>query len=594
LNSDANKRGTISFVTDVLKEGWLSKQSSGLVRKWNQRWFVLKSNNSLYYYKAPGASDVLGIIPLNDVRITVDLSSKRYVINMESTHANDGDGVHAAKLKSGVAVRNTKMKYTLSGKSKEECNSWSQLLQSCVGQVVSVDSLSELMSNQREAKERKKAKKRPVAGGGPTTAAAASSAAAASPGKAEGKRTGLFGSTGKRDAVAPATLRTRPIYGVALDVLAERDGQPVPILVQRAVDYLMETALDEEGLLRLSGSRAEMDALRAAFESGQPIDFRTPPRDAHTVAGMLKAFFRELPEPLLSPELNRRAADVVAQELPEITTALELRQIIVSMSDTAYETTKLLVRFLIAVAEHSFKNRMHKDNVLTVMIPTLQCVPAVFSIAMDCFELFFDDESTGRVAGGTNGVNEPPSTSPRIATFTPRNRALSDVAPPHELGSRARSSTNEAAGGPPSGAAATSATSIKRASESLDVDHDADDGSTTKAKSRTLPRRLDDSVPGSSPPRSPAIARPQTKAPQPPAGARSPALAHERPTESRTSARSSSAKRHPTTDAAAAAAAGAPVDEQPAAKERPRKASRGANDAEVPEGKKSLKNSRNK
>jgi hypothetical protein len=48
------------------------------------------------------------------------------------------------------------------------------------------------------------------------------------------KRTGLFGSTGKRDAVAPATLRTRPIYGVALDVLAERDGQPVPILVQRA------------------------------------------------------------------------------------------------------------------------------------------------------------------------------------------------------------------------------------------------------------------------------------------------------------------------------------------------------------------------
>jgi hypothetical protein len=165
----------------------------------------------------------------------------------------------------------------------------------------------------------------------------------------------------------------------------------------------METALDEEGLLRLSGSRADMDALRAAFESGQPIDFRTPPRDAHTVAGMLKAFFRELPEPLLSPELNRRAADVVAQELPEITTALELRQIIVSMSDTAYETTKLLVRFLIAVAEHSFKNRMHKDNVLTVMIPTLQCVPAVFSIAMDCFELFFDDESTGRVAGGTNG-----------------------------------------------------------------------------------------------------------------------------------------------------------------------------------------------
>jgi hypothetical protein len=44
-------------------------------------------------------------------------------------------------------------------------------------------------------------------------------------------------------------------------------------------------------------------------------------------------------------------------------------------------------QFLIAVADHSIKNRMHKDNLLTVMIPTLQSVPAIFSLAMDCFEV---------------------------------------------------------------------------------------------------------------------------------------------------------------------------------------------------------------
>jgi hypothetical protein len=527
LNSESNKRSTISFVIDVLKEGWLSKQSSGLVKKWTKRWFVLKSNNCLYYYKTADTSKALGIIPLNDVRITVDLSNKRYLINVESAHAHDGDGMHAAKLRAGVAVRNTKTKYTLCGKSKDECNAWSQLLQSCVGQVVSVDSLSELMASQRGAKERKKAKKQqqqqqqqqqqhaavtagastssllvPPSGAIPARPSGAASAAAAAAVLPAPTKRGLFGSIGKRDV---ATLRTRPIYGVSLDVLAERDGQPVPILVQRAIEYLMATALDEEGLLRLSGSHADMDALRSAFEAGQPIDFRTPPRDAHTVAGMLKAFFRELPEPLLTPELNRRAADVVAQQLPEIAAALELRHIIVSMADPAYETMKLLVQFLIAVADHSIKNRMHKDNVLTVMIPTLQCVPAVFSIAMDCFELFFDDESTGRVAGGTIANALPDeSQSPRVAISPRTLRHANSSSPPGNAASpaRVRAATNDTASlAAPAAATAAPPAAVPEAK------------SEPEGKARTLPRRIEEA---SSPPRSPSIARPQTKAPQPP------------------------------------------------------------------------------
>ena len=39
---------------------------------------------------------------------------------------------------------------------------------------------------------------------------------------------------------------------------------------------------------------------------------------------LLKAFFRELPEPLLPPELNRRAADIVSAGEAEISTALAL------------------------------------------------------------------------------------------------------------------------------------------------------------------------------------------------------------------------------------------------------------------------------
>lgn len=41
----STKRNTVSFVADVLKQGWLQKQTSGLVKRWDARWFVLKSNN---------------------------------------------------------------------------------------------------------------------------------------------------------------------------------------------------------------------------------------------------------------------------------------------------------------------------------------------------------------------------------------------------------------------------------------------------------------------------------------------------------------------------------------------------------------------
>jgi hypothetical protein len=60
------------------------------VRKWDTRWFVLKSNHCLYYYKSPDAERVLGIVPLADV-VCLVARFRCFVLSMmreKITHAS--------------------------------------------------------------------------------------------------------------------------------------------------------------------------------------------------------------------------------------------------------------------------------------------------------------------------------------------------------------------------------------------------------------------------------------------------------------------------------------------------------------------------
>jgi hypothetical protein len=60
--------------------------------------------------------------------------------------------------------------------------------------------------------------------------------------------------------------------------------------------------LRTEGLFRISGSVSEVKAIKAAYLRGEAVDL-TKVTDPHAVAGVLKLFFREARDPLLTYEL---------------------------------------------------------------------------------------------------------------------------------------------------------------------------------------------------------------------------------------------------------------------------------------------------
>lgn len=110
----------------------------------------------------------------------------------------------------------------------------------------------------------------------------------------------------------------RPVFGLTLQDLYDRDQLPVPMVVYQCIQAVDLYGLEVEGIYRLSGSLPSVNRLKAMFnqDSSSPdLDFRNPEnffQDVNSVAGLLKQFFRDLPDPLLTREFYQEFIDAAS------------------------------------------------------------------------------------------------------------------------------------------------------------------------------------------------------------------------------------------------------------------------------------------
>ncbi|XP_078401461.1 stAR-related lipid transfer protein 13-like isoform X8 [Cetorhinus maximus] len=97
--------------------------------------------------------------------------------------------------------------------------------------------------------------------------------------------------------------KDKNVFGVPLIVHVQRTGQPLPQSIQQAMRYLRSHCLDQVGLFRKSGAKSRIQALRQMNEAS-PDNVSYEDQCAYDVADMLKQFFRDLPDPLLSSKLG--------------------------------------------------------------------------------------------------------------------------------------------------------------------------------------------------------------------------------------------------------------------------------------------------
>ncbi|KAG7238749.1 hypothetical protein INR49_031265, partial [Caranx melampygus] len=75
--------------------------------------------------------------------------------------------------------------------------------------------------------------------------------------------------------------------------------RPIPVFIEKCIRFIETTGLSTEGIYRVSGNKAEMESMQRQFDQDHNLDLVEKDFTINTVAGAMKAFFSELPEPLV-------------------------------------------------------------------------------------------------------------------------------------------------------------------------------------------------------------------------------------------------------------------------------------------------------
>lgn len=97
--------------------------------------------------------------------------------------------------------------------------------------------------------------------------------------------------------------KDKTVFGVPLLLSLQRTGQALPKCIQIALRWLRANALDQVGIFRKSGVKSRIQKLKVMTETqGDNINFDG--QQAFDVADLVKQYFRELPEALLTNKLS--------------------------------------------------------------------------------------------------------------------------------------------------------------------------------------------------------------------------------------------------------------------------------------------------
>ncbi|XP_034449691.1 rho GTPase-activating protein 17b isoform X3 [Hippoglossus hippoglossus] len=171
----------------------------------------------------------------------------------------------------------------------------------------------------------------------------------------------------------------KPAFGTLLEEHLKRSNREIALPMEACVMMLLETGMKEEGLFRIAAGASKLKKLKAALDcsTSQLEEFYSDP---HAVAGALKSYLRELPEPLMTfglydewlqsssvsdPDKRLQALWVTCDHLPK----------------THKANLRYLVKFLAKLAQDSDVNKMSTNNIAIVLGPNLLWAKAEGTLA---------------------------------------------------------------------------------------------------------------------------------------------------------------------------------------------------------------------
>lgn len=161
----------------------------------------------------------------------------------------------------------------------------------------------------------------------------------------------------------------RNVFGVPLLVTLQRTGQPLPQCMLSAMRYLRKTAKDAVGIFRKSGVRTRIQKLKNEVEANpELVNFQE--LQAYDVADLLKQYFRELPECLLTNKLSEVFINIFIY-LPSEQRLEALQSAVVLLPDENREVLQSLLFFLYDISTQADDHQMTASNLAVCFAPSL-------------------------------------------------------------------------------------------------------------------------------------------------------------------------------------------------------------------------------
>uniref|UniRef100_A0AAZ3PF05 Myosin IXb n=1 Tax=Oncorhynchus tshawytscha TaxID=74940 RepID=A0AAZ3PF05_ONCTS len=157
-------------------------------------------------------------------------------------------------------------------------------------------------------------------------------------------------------------------FGVQVCVLTSKT-YPIPMVLLMMLEHVEMNGLYTEGLYRKSGSASHARELHQLLEIN-PETATLENYSIHTVTGLVKRWFRELPDPLLTYRLYKDFLHAV--ELPEQSERLRaVYQKLDELPSANFKTLERLVFHLVRVAKEEEHNRMSANSLAIVFAPCI-------------------------------------------------------------------------------------------------------------------------------------------------------------------------------------------------------------------------------
>ncbi|XP_019889755.1 rho GTPase-activating protein 44 isoform X2 [Ooceraea biroi] len=163
----------------------------------------------------------------------------------------------------------------------------------------------------------------------------------------------------------------KPVYGYPLEEHLRVTNRKIALPIQLCVSALLRLGIEEEGLFRIAGAASKSRRIKLSLDACcLTLTTALEYKDPHVIAGALKSYLRELPEPLLTYKLYPEwmaAAKITHNE----TRLRALWEVLHKLPPANLENLRFLIKFLAVLTKNQDINKMTPQNIAIVIAPNL-------------------------------------------------------------------------------------------------------------------------------------------------------------------------------------------------------------------------------